>query len=156
MGSFGAKNVIIFIGDGLGIAPTVAARIYKGQQEGSPNGGEEAELLWETFPYAAFSKTYNVDHQVPDSAGTATAIFSGVKTRMAVLGIDNQVAYNTCDASGIEKRKLKSMLHKAVDDNKATGIVTTTRLTHATPGALYAHIQNREWVNILLCILIVS
>jgi alkaline phosphatase len=42
-------------------------------------------------------QTYNTDYQVPDSAGTATAIFSGVKTRMAVLGIDTLPAYNICD-----------------------------------------------------------
>jgi|LakMenEpi03Aug12_release.lakeMendotaPanAssembly.Ray.scaffolds.fasta_scaffold2414878_1 alkaline phosphatase len=45
-----------------------------------------------------FLQTYNTDYQVADSAGTATAIFSGSKTRMAVLGIDSTPAYNTCDA----------------------------------------------------------
>jgi alkaline phosphatase len=45
-----------------------------------------------------FFQTYNTDYQVADSAGTATAIFSGSKTRMAVLGIDSTPAYNTCDA----------------------------------------------------------
>ena len=88
---------------------------------------------------------YNTDFQVPDSAGTATALFSGVKTRMAVLGIDNTVPFNRCDSDLLEKAKVKSLLHKAVDDGKATGIISTTRVTHATPGALYAHVQNRDW-----------
>ena len=63
---------------------------------------------------------------------------------MAVLGIDGIPKYNTCDPD-LEKYKLKSLLHKAVEDGKATGIVTDARITHATPGALYAHTQNRDW-----------
>ena len=45
----------------------------------------------------------------------------------------------------MERTKVQSLLHKAVADGKATGIVTNVRITHATPGALYAHIQDREW-----------
>ena len=71
-----AKNVIIFIGDGMGVNTHTAARIYKGQKNGGL--GEEAILAWENFPYTGQSKTYNTDRQVPDSAGTATAMFSGV------------------------------------------------------------------------------
>ena len=138
-----AKNVIVFIGDGMGVQTHTAARIYKGQKEG--RSGEESVLEWEKFPYTGQSKTYNTDFQVPDSAGTATALFTGVKTRMAVLGIDNKPSYNTCDPNLVEKSKLKSLLHQAVADGKATGIVTNTRVTHATPGALYAHTQNRNW-----------
>ena len=70
-----AKNIILFIGDGMGINTHTAARIYKGQKNGKP--GEESILAWEKFPYTGQSKTYNTDHQTPDSAGTATAIFSG-------------------------------------------------------------------------------
>ena len=73
-----AKNIIIFIGDGMGVNTHTAARIYKGQKNGG--SGEEAILAWETFPYTGQSKTYNTDRQVPDSAGTATALFSGVST----------------------------------------------------------------------------
>ena len=64
---------------------------------------------------------------------------------MAVLGIDNTAPFNRCDSDLLEKAKVKSLLHKAVDDGKATGIISTTRVTHATPAALYAHIQNRDW-----------
>ena len=59
----------------MGINTHTAARIYKGQKNGKP--GEESILAWEKFPYTGQSKTYNTDHQTPDSAGTATAIFSG-------------------------------------------------------------------------------
>jgi len=138
-----AKNVIMFVGDGMGVQTHTASRIYKGQKAG--RSGEEEILIWEKFPFTGQSKVYNTDFQVPDSAGTATALFSGVKTRMAVLGIDNTVPFNRCDSDLLEKAKVKSLLHKAVDDGKATGIISTTRVTHATPGALYAHVQNRDW-----------
>ena len=54
-------------------------------------------------------------------------------------------AYNACYPDLVEKHKLQGLLHKAVADGKATGIVTTDRITNATPGSLYAHIQNRKW-----------
>jgi alkaline phosphatase len=103
----------------MGVQTHTAARIYKGQKQG--RSGEEEILVWEKFPYTAQSKTYNTDHQVPDSAGTATALFSGVKTRMAVLGIDGTPPYNSCDSDLVEKAKVTTLLHKAVADGKATG-----------------------------------
>lgn len=63
----------------MGISTTTAARIFDGQSRGE--SGEENVLSWEKFPYTALSKTYNTNTQVPDSAGTATAFASGVKTR---------------------------------------------------------------------------
>ena len=84
--------------------------------------GEESKLAWEEhFPYTGQSKTYNTDRQVPDSAGTATAIFSGVKTRMGVLGIDSLPEYRKCDRDLVEKSKLKSLLHYAYENGKSTG-----------------------------------
>lgn len=73
-----AKNGIIFVGDGCDITTNTAARIMKGQLAGKP--GEEGYLSYEMFPYSGLSKTYTVDRQVPDSAGTATALFTGVKS----------------------------------------------------------------------------
>ena len=98
-----AKNVILFIGDGMGVQTHTAARIYKGQTKGQT--GEEEILAWEKFPYSGQSKTYNTDYQVADSAGTATALYSGVKTRLAVLGIDATHPFGTCDADLLEKSK---------------------------------------------------
>jgi len=54
-----------------------AGRIYKGQLDGK--SGEETEVVFEAFPHLGMAKTYNTNKQVPDSAGTATALFSGVK-----------------------------------------------------------------------------
>ena len=70
-----AKNVILFIGDGMGVSTVTAARIYAGQKLGQT--GEEYVLPFETFDNVALVKTYNVDAQVPDSAGTARPAWRG-------------------------------------------------------------------------------
>ncbi|XP_040576535.1 alkaline phosphatase, tissue-nonspecific isozyme [Lepeophtheirus salmonis] len=137
------KNVILIIGDGMGLNSITPGRIYKGQKAGKL--GEEETLSWEYFPHTGLSKTYNTDYQVPDSAGTATAILSGCKTKMAFLGIDNSVEYNTCDPKKLEAAKLDNIFTMAIKNKKETGIVTTARLTHATPGAAYAATSNRDW-----------
>jgi len=138
-----AKNIVLFIGDGMGIQTQTMARIYKGQKEGKT--GEEGTLFWEKFPYSGLIKTYNTDHQVPDSAGTATAIMSGVKTSFGVLGIDNTVKRGTCDMAAFSRAKVDNLLDWSRSVNKMVGVVTTARITHATPGALYAHTTDRNW-----------
>lgn len=62
-----AKNLILMVGDGMGITTTSAARAYL--------DGEESKLSFENFPYYGLSRTYCVNRQVPDSACTATAMF---------------------------------------------------------------------------------
>ncbi|KAA0196436.1 hypothetical protein HAZT_HAZT010170 [Hyalella azteca] len=79
-----AKNVILFLGDGMSVATITAGRIYKGQQLGQ--SGEEYKLVWEDFPDLAMIKTYDVDRQVPDSASTATAYLCGVKSNYYTTG----------------------------------------------------------------------
>eukprot|EP00088_Acartia_fossae_P033969 TRINITY_DN3484_c0_g1_i2.p1 TRINITY_DN3484_c0_g1~~TRINITY_DN3484_c0_g1_i2.p1 ORF type:complete len:555 (-),score=49.68 TRINITY_DN3484_c0_g1_i2:22-1653(-) len=138
-----AKNVIIFIGDGMGVITHTLARIYKGQKEGK--SGEEQELAWEQFPFSGLIKTYNTDHQVPDSAGTATAILSGVKTSMGVLGVDSTVPFDTCDKEQLREGSIPCIKDWAVKKGAKVGIVTTARVTHATPGAMYAHTPHRDW-----------
>ncbi|XP_066598048.1 alkaline phosphatase-like [Prorops nasuta] len=140
-----AKNVIIFIGDGMGLSTITAGRIFRGQSRGRT--GEEYKLAFETFPGTGFSKTYNVDKQVPDSAGTATAIFSGVKARFRVIGLDARAPYNHCDKNINQLSKLTTIADWAQESGMDTGFVTTTRVTHATPAGLYAHVNNRDWEN---------
>ena len=82
-----AKNVILFIGDGMGISTVTAIRILDGQQKGMP--GEENVLSFERFPQLALSKTYEVDQQVGESAGTATAIMTGRKTNAGFIGVSS-------------------------------------------------------------------
>src|SRR3546814_279584 len=128
-----AKNVIVFLGDGMSLTTVAAARILDGQRKGHP--GEENQLAWETFPATALSKTYNTDAQTPDSAGTMTAIATGVKTHIGAIGV-SAGRHNDC-AQSLDHR-LQSWLALAADAGMGTGIVTTARLTHATPAATYA------------------
>jgi len=138
-----AKNVILFIGDGMGVTTVTAARILQGQMNGG--FGEENSLSFEYFPHTGMAKTYNVDAQVSDSAGTATALVSGVKTDIGVLGIDEDVVYGECDSA--RGHELTTILELAELAGRSTGIVTTTRVTHATPAAAYAKSPDRDWEN---------
>ena len=85
-----AQNVILFLGDGMGVSTVTAARIFAGQQQGM--SGEEHSLAFDEFDHVALIKTYNVDAQVSDSAGTISAIVTGEKTRMGVLSVNASVA----------------------------------------------------------------
>ncbi|WAJ70309.1 alkaline phosphatase [Catenovulum adriaticum] len=139
-----AKNVILFVGDGMGVSTLTAARILEGQRNG--NLGEEGYLSFETFPYSAQVKTYNVDAQTPDSAGTMTAMASGVKTDVGVIGVDEDVEYGDC--STVAGNELITTTELAEIKGLATGIVSTARITHATPAATYAKSANRNWEDI--------
>ncbi len=136
-----ARNIILFIGDGMSLATVTAARILEGQRRGQ--SGEENFLSFEGFAHTGFAKTWNVDSQVPDSAGTATAILSGIKARMGVVGLDARVDWDSCE--GIAASRVPTLLEMAEARGLKTGIVTTTALTHATPAATYAHVSNRNW-----------
>ena len=125
----------------MGVSTVTAARILAGQQAGKL--GEEHELSFETFPNVALVKTYNTDSQVADSAGTMSAIMTGEKTRIGVFGISASVSQNDC-ASALEN-ELPTLLEDAEDRGHPTGIVSTARITHATPAATYAHTPNRGW-----------
>ncbi|XP_063775369.1 alkaline phosphatase-like [Pseudophryne corroboree] len=136
-----AKNLIMFLGDGMGVTTLSAARVYQGQLAGK--NGEENILEMETFPYVALSKVYNVNAQVPDSAGTGTAYLCGVKGNVGTLGVNAAASFGQClTANGNE---VKSILHRAKQAGKSVGIVTTTRVQHASPAAAYAHTANRDW-----------
>ncbi|XP_041118911.1 intestinal-type alkaline phosphatase-like [Polyodon spathula] len=136
-----AKNLILFLGDGMGIPTLTAARIYKGQLQN--RSGEETVLAMDTFPYMALSKTYNVDYQVPDSAGTATAYLCGVKANYGTVGLSAAARRYQCNTT--KGNEVKSILHRAKEAGKSVGFVTTTRAQHASPSATYAHIANRDW-----------
>lgn len=136
-----AKNVILFVGDGMSLTTVAAARIREGQLK--QQTGEENLLSFERFPHTAFSKTYNTDSQTPDSAGTMTAMITGVKTRMGFLAVGQIPERGDCD--GGHTQPVASALTLAKRAGLATGVVTTTRITHATPGATYAHVTERNW-----------
>jgi len=138
-----AKNVILFIGDGMGVSTVTAVRILDGQRKGL--SGEDNVLPFERFPHVALSKTYEVDQQVGESAGTATAIMSGQKTNAGFIGVGSQATRGVCASS--RDSHLPSLLELSETIGKSTGIVTTTRLSHATPASTYAHVPERDWEN---------
>ena len=88
-------------------------------------------------------KTYNTDAQVPDSAGTITALTTGEKTRIGVLGINGTVARDDCAAA--LQNTLPTLAELAEQAGMGTGVVSTARITHATPAGAYAHTPNRNW-----------
>lgn len=143
-GAGAAKNIILFVGDGMGVSTVTAARILDGQQKGMM--GEENLLSFEKMPYTGLIKTYNTNQQVPDSAGTMTAMMTGVKTKAGVININDNSDRGTCGgAKGQRGKELVTALELASMAGKSTGIVSTARLTHATPAATYAKTSERGW-----------
>ncbi|NXP03661.1 PPBI phosphatase, partial [Thinocorus orbignyianus] len=136
-----AKNLILFLGDGFGIPTITATRILKGQQQGKL--GPETPLALDAFPYVALSKTYSVDRQVPDSAATATAYLCGVKGNYKTIGVSAAARYSQCNTTA--GNEVISVLERAQKAGKAVGIVTTTRVQHASPSGTYAHVVDRNW-----------
>lgn len=138
-----AKNVILFVGDGMGVTTLTAARIFEGQLRGQ--SGEENRLSFEEFPYLALSKTYTWDQQTPDSAPTMTAMITGYKAREGMLSVDHMTVRGECRAEALKGHVLPTLLEQAAEAGKAVGVVSTARLTHATPAATYAHTPMRDW-----------
>ncbi len=146
------KNVIFFLGDGMGMTTMTAARIYK--------AGEDGSLTMDTLPETAFVKTYSNDAQVTDSAPSMAAYMTGVKMNNEVVSMSSDTsAYDkttlssyvsgadtTCPTTGNGK-SVPTLMELAKKSNLATGIVTTTRITHATPAVTYAHLCHRDGEN---------
>lgn len=134
-----ARNIILFMGDGMSMQTVAAARMYL--------GGEEHRLSFEDFPHFGLSKTYAVNHQVSDSANTATAYLSGVKSTYGTIGVNAHVALDDCVRHSERAYHTESIAGWAQTQCKATGLVTTARVTHASPAGVYAHTANRDWEN---------
>jgi alkaline phosphatase len=138
-----AKNVILFVGDGLGIGTVTAGRILEGQLRGQ--SGEENVLSFERLPYTALCKTYNVNAQVPDSAGTATAMMTGVKAYAGVISVDQDV--KPLDHTNLQGNTPRTLIEIAERWGMSTGVISTSTITDATPAAAYAHSPHRDWQN---------
>lgn len=138
-----ARNVILFIGDGMGIATITASRILEGQRRGE--SGEQNHLSFEDFPYSALVRTYSADQQVSDSAPTATAMMTGSHANDGALSVGPDTPENSADAAVVARHALPTLLEQAEERGLSTGIVSTARITHATPASTYAHTPNRDW-----------
>lgn len=138
-----AKNIILFVGDGMGVSTVTAARIFEGQMKNID--GERNLLAFEKLPYVAMSKTYSTNQQTADSAPTMTAMVTGVKTNDGVLSADQSVKNGDIDNALVQANRLTTILEMAEIKGLSTGVVSTARITHATPAATYAHTSTRDW-----------
>lgn len=139
-----AKNVIMFVVDGLSIPTITAARIHEGQLAGV-DGATHTLAFENLLPHTALVKTYTHDSIVADSAPTATAITSGVKALNGTIGVDQTAVLEDCSTQA--GSTTMSIFEQAEEAGLATGVVSTARITHATPAATYAHTVGRDWEN---------
>lgn len=143
-----AKNIILFVGDGMGLTTHTAGRIYAAQnahmngEYSEFEGGEEFQVSFEKFPHFALSKTYASNGQTPDSGSTMSAIMSGVKINKYALNVSDEVEIRDC--VDLEGKGLLTAMDLANLANMSTGVVTNTRVTHATPAGTYASISLRD------------
>ncbi|MFS4439295.1 alkaline phosphatase [Paracoccaceae bacterium GXU_MW_L88] len=138
-----AKNVILFVADGNGVGTNYATRLWVGQQEGGL--GDDYVLPQEEFPNMALVKTYTTNGQTPDSAPTASALNTGVKSKNGMINVSEDVALSDC--ANYDGNTLTTFAEIATDQGKSVGIVSTARITHATPAAVYSKTLNRDWEN---------
>jgi alkaline phosphatase len=110
------KNIILMIGDGMGITE-ISAGMYL--------NGNKSSL--EQFEYIGIQKTYSNNNVVTDAAAATTAIACGKKTNNGYVGVDKR------------GRAMVNILEEARQKGYATGLITTTSLTHATPASFFAH-----------------
>ncbi|UCF05149.1 MAG: alkaline phosphatase [bacterium] len=117
------RNIILFIGDGMGVAHITAAKIVSGT------------LNLERFTVVGLLTTHAHDDLITDSAASSTAMATGVKT------------YNGAISVSPDGKPLKTVLEYAEELGMSTGLVVTCSVTHATPAAFAAHIDNRQKEN---------
>ncbi len=125
------KYVFYFIGDGLGPTQRMAAELYNKLEKNDA----DARLVMNTFPQAALVTTYSDNTLITDSAAGGTALACGYKTTNGYIG-------KLPDGTDV-----KSIAEAAKENGYAVGIVTTTRLTHATPASFSAHNPDRNAAN---------
>lgn len=118
------RNVVIMIGDGMGIAITDFSRIVL--------VGKDGKLSFEKFPVVALVRTHSYNSLVTDSAAAATALSCGIKTNNGYLGLSP------------DKKEVPHIIELAKKNGKSTGLVTTVSISHATPAGFSAHVSARD------------
>lgn len=114
------KNIIIYIGDGMGVAHITAGKIARGT------------LNLERFSVSGMVTTHSENELITDSAAASTALATGHKT------------YNRAVSVSTDKKPLKTLFEFAEELGKSTGVVVTSSVTHATPAAFFAHVEDRR------------
>ena len=107
-----AQNIILLIGDGMGEGQRTAARWY--------SGGFDGKLAMDWLSAQGLANTASADSLITESAASATAMATGIKTNNGVIGMDP------------ENRVLETILERAKMHSKSVGLVTTVQVTHAT------------------------
>ncbi|WP_163322951.1 alkaline phosphatase [Draconibacterium mangrovi] len=115
------KNIIFLIGDGMGVSQVFAGIT-----------ANQGHLFLDNFRHIGFSKTQSADNYITDSAAGGTALACGVRTYNGAIGVDTDTA------------KVKSILEEAEAKGLATGLVSTSAITHATPASFIAHQPSRN------------
>lgn len=144
-GSGTPKYVFVFIGDGMSYPQIQSAAYYAGKDaagivdvvKNSENAGDspaKKNLSFYDFPVAGSASTYDATSFAPDSASTATSIFTGYKTHSSSINVDitKKIKYRTIAEQLRDQKKWK------------IGVVSTVNLNHATPAATYAHQASRK------------
>jgi alkaline phosphatase len=121
--SSNTRNVILFVGDGMGTAQRNAIRLA--------TVGEKGNLAMDSMPYAGLIHTSSTV-PVTDSAASATAYASGIKTYNGAIGMD------------ADKKSVQTIMEYAKAAGRSTGIVTTSQITDATGAAFGAHVEDRS------------
>jgi len=114
------KNILLFIGDGMGITQISAAKIIKGT------------LNLDQFKVMGLLTTHSADDLITDSAAAGTALATGYKTNNGMI------------AQQPDGTRLKTIIEYAIQKNKATGMVVSSSITHATPAAFLTHTTSRD------------
>ena len=136
-----AKNVILFTSDGNGVGTNYAIRLYSGQLAGGL--GDDYVQPQETFPNLALVKTYSSNGQTPDSAPTAAAMNTGIKTKNDMINVFDTVNVGDCAAGATAGAKTFAEIVSEM--GKSVGVISTARITHATPAAVYARTVDRDF-----------
>jgi alkaline phosphatase len=114
------KNIILFIGDGMGPAQVTAGKITKGMLE------------MERCPVTGLVTTWSADELVTDSAAAGTAMATGVKTKNGMISQDP------------DGNRLETVLEFAEQKGKSSGLVVNCAVTHATPASFASHVPSRK------------
>ena len=115
------KNVILMIADGTGLSQ-ISSGLYYGKKY----------LNYERFENIGLIKTSSLDNLITDSAAGATAFSCGIKSYNGAIGVDG------------DKKAAPTILEELAAEGKATGVIATSTITHATPGSFYAHVDYRK------------
>jgi len=125
------KNVILFIGDGMGPAQ-IDATVYTHLAQKLNEDGTPPRLSFEYFPNTGEITTFAADSLVTDSASSATSMASGIKTYNAAIGVD------------VDKKPVEKITEIAKRQGMATCVMSSVGINHATPGAFYASAEHRN------------